>query len=89
MVSSTLLNKAVLAALPAATIALNLNVTTIGARDGHSTLECWQLDNPFSQSTTPGIAGTANAFLSDAANVSFTVIPSNFDGGLHNAPHNQ
>lgn len=84
-----LLKIAAFATLYAVAAALNLNITAIGARDGHSTLECWQLEIPFVESSVPGTAGSANAFLSDAANISYTIIPSNFDGGLHNAPRNQ
>ncbi|KAH8200811.1 hypothetical protein TruAng_005048 [Truncatella angustata] len=72
-----------------ATTALHLNITAIGARDGRSTLECWQLEEEFIISNTAGVAGSASSVLSDAANSSIVVIPSGFDGGLHNAPHNQ
>ncbi|KAI1866718.1 uncharacterized protein JN550_007571 [Neoarthrinium moseri] len=75
--------------LPLAVTALRLNVTAIGARDGRSTLECWQLETPFSQSTQPGTAGTAALLLSEATNITYTAIPSNFDGGFHNAPFYQ
>lgn len=69
--------------------ALKFNVTAIGASAGSSTIECWQADNPFSQSTQPGTSGSATAFLSEGANISYTIIPSAFDGGLHNAPFHQ
>lgn len=68
---------------------LRLNVTAIGAQDGASTLECWQVDSPFDISTDPGTAGSAVASLGSVANMSYTIIPSNYDGGVHNAPHNQ
>ncbi|KAI2630909.1 hypothetical protein GGR54DRAFT_176218 [Hypoxylon sp. NC1633] len=68
---------------------LQLNVTAIGARDGASTIECWQLEQPFDISTDPGTSGSAVAMLSSAANMSYTVLPSNYDGGLHNGPHKQ
>ncbi|OTB06055.1 hypothetical protein M426DRAFT_319129 [Hypoxylon sp. CI-4A] len=66
-----------------------LNVTAIGAQDGSSTLECWQLSNPFSSSGDPGTAGSAVAQLGTLSNLSYTVIPSSYDGGLHNAPYKQ
>ncbi|KAI2632618.1 hypothetical protein GGS26DRAFT_591058 [Hypomontagnella submonticulosa] len=68
---------------------LKLNVTAIGARDGLSTLECWQTDKPFNTSSQPGTAGTAIATLSNVSNLSYTIIPSDFDGGVHNAPYAQ
>ena len=68
---------------------IQFNVTAIGAKNGHSTLECWQLDTPVSISTAPGTAGSAVAFLGGTANASYTVLPPNFDGGIHNAPLNQ
>lgn len=69
--------------------ALRLNITVTGARNNASTIECWQLDNPFQSSATPGIAGSATTVLGEVANVSFTVVPAAFDGGLHTAPFNQ
>ena len=72
-----------------AAAALSLNVTAIGASNGASTLECWQMDTALSVSTTAGTAGSAEALLSDASNITYTVLPAAFDGGLHNAPCNQ
>ncbi|KAI3322019.1 hypothetical protein HD806DRAFT_536491 [Xylariaceae sp. AK1471] len=68
---------------------LKLNVTAIGARGGSSTLECWQMDQPFNTSTQPGISGSADTTLGSVSSLSYTIIPSQFDGGLHNAPQNQ
>ncbi|KAI0477557.1 hypothetical protein GGR56DRAFT_692223 [Xylariaceae sp. FL0804] len=68
---------------------LKLNVTAIGARDGSSTLECWQMDQAFSISAQPGTSGTAQTTLGSVDTLSYTVIPPNFDGGVHNAPQNQ
>jgi hypothetical protein len=84
-----LLYPVAVALLMPAVSCLNLNVTAIGAQDGHSTLECWQMDTPFNISTQPGTAGTAIATLSNVANLTYTILPSNFDGGVHNAPANQ
>jgi hypothetical protein len=69
--------------------ALKLNVTAIGARAGSSTLECWQVDQAFNTSNQPGTSGSAQAALGSVASISYTIIPSNFDGGIHNAPQNQ
>ncbi|KAI0453351.1 hypothetical protein F5B21DRAFT_479781 [Xylaria acuta] len=68
---------------------LKLNVTAIGARDGLSTLECWRMDQPFDTSTQPGTSGSAQAQLGNVSTLSYSILPSNFDGGLHNAPQNQ
>ncbi|KAI1774294.1 hypothetical protein F4818DRAFT_419524 [Hypoxylon cercidicola] len=83
-----LLQLALALSLPFAS-SLQLNVTAIGARDGASTLECWQMDNPFDTSSTPGTSGTAVAMLSNVSTLSYSIIPSAFDGGLHNAPFAQ
>lgn len=78
-------------ALPSASLvpALSLNITTIGAANNASTLECWQMDTPFESAAIPGITGSATALIGNAANISYTVLPAAFDGGLHNAPLNQ
>lgn len=68
---------------------LNLNVTALGAANGASTLECWQMNAPFSISTEAGTAGSASASLGGLANFTYAVIPAGYDGGLHNAPRNQ
>lgn len=69
--------------------ALRLNITVTGAANNASTIECWQLDNPFQSSATPGIRGSATSVLGEVANISLTVVPPAFDGGLHTAPFNQ
>ncbi|KAI1825886.1 hypothetical protein F4861DRAFT_500230 [Xylaria intraflava] len=68
---------------------MKLNVTAIGAQYGSSTLECWQMDAPFVVSSEPGTAGSAQAPLGNVANISYSILPANFDGGVHNAPHAQ
>ncbi|KAH9892960.1 hypothetical protein F4778DRAFT_749022 [Xylariomycetidae sp. FL2044] len=70
-------------------VSLKLNVTAIGAQDGSSTLECWQVDQPFNVSTEPGTSGSAQVTLGGVETLSYSIIPSQFDGGIHNAPHNQ
>lgn len=63
-----------------------LNITTISASYGESTIECWRLASPFTTSSTPGTSGTAVISLGQAGKVSYLSIPPHFDGGLHNAP---
>lgn len=69
--------------------ALSLNITVTGAANNASTIECWQMDTPFASSATPGVSGSATALIGKAANITFTVVPAGFDGGLHRAPFNQ
>lgn len=69
--------------------ATSLNITAIGAQNGASTLECWEMEAPFSISTTPGINGSASVVLGEVANLSYIVTPPGLDGGFHNAPYNQ
>ncbi|EFY84552.1 hypothetical protein J3459_013583 [Metarhizium acridum] len=64
----------------------NLNLTALSARDGESTLECWQLANPFQQTTESGITGSLQLSLGELANASYSVVPARFDGGFHHAP---
>ncbi|CAJ2509353.1 Uu.00g143790.m01.CDS01 [Anthostomella pinea] len=68
---------------------LYLNVTALGAADGASTIECWQVKSPFVIATDAGTAGSAIAQLGNVANLSYLAIPPNFDGGLHRAPAKQ
>ncbi|KAF5122512.1 hypothetical protein E5D57_012993 [Metarhizium anisopliae] len=63
-----------------------LNLTALTAADGESTLECWQLANPFRQSTESGITGSLQLSLGELANATYSVIPARFDGGFHHAP---
>ena len=64
----------------------HLNVSVIAAAKDKSTLECWQLSAPFVQSSTAGTSGAAVTQLGDVGTASYTLIPPQFDGGLHNAP---
>ncbi|KAL1603599.1 hypothetical protein SLS60_005187 [Paraconiothyrium brasiliense] len=64
----------------------HLNITAIGAADGRSTIECWQITRPFDISADPGTAGTKAQQLGDTTNLTFTILPPKFDGGIHNAP---
>ncbi|KZZ96484.1 hypothetical protein AAL_03713 [Moelleriella libera RCEF 2490] len=67
------------------TPALNLTAVTGDGR-GESTLECWQLANPFIASTEGGLAGSLQLALGQLGNASYNVIPGRFDGGFHHAP---
>jgi hypothetical protein len=66
--------------------AIHFNLTSISAANGKSTIECWQIQKPFDVSTDPGTAGTMSQQLGDLTNLTFTILPPKFDGGLHNAP---
>lgn len=70
-------------------LALYLNITAIGAQNGASTLECWEMETPFSTSTTPGTNGSASVILGNVTSLSYTITPPGLDGGWHNAAHNQ
>lgn len=69
--------------------ALQLNITALGAADQASTLECWQMDTPFSISAQQGTAGSAQLQLGNTSTMSYSVLPAQFDAGVHNAPANQ
>ncbi|KAI5921250.1 hypothetical protein F4810DRAFT_722721 [Camillea tinctor] len=68
---------------------ISLNFTAIGAHDGSSTLECWQMEAPFDVSASSGTVGEATAKLGNVANITYGVLPPSVPGALHNAPHNQ
>ena len=63
-----------------------LNITAISAENNRSTIECWQLAAPSTAPSTPGIVGSTVTSLGPAGNLSYTILPPHFDGGLHNAP---
>ncbi|KAM7199784.1 hypothetical protein V8F20_005654 [Naviculisporaceae sp. PSN 640] len=70
--------------------ALKFNVTALSANKHRvSTIECWQMDTPFTVSTDAGIAGSASISLGNVTNLVYTVLPAGFDGGVHVAPKNQ
>lgn len=56
------LSTLLVAALATARVAhgLSLNISALSASNGQSTLECWQMDTPFSISTEAGTAGSAS-----------------------------
>ena len=63
-----------------------LNITTIATANRKSTLECWQLTAPFVQSSQAGTAGAVVAQLGETGATSYSLLPPQFDAGLHNAP---
>lgn len=63
-----------------------LNITTIGAANGKSKVECWQINAPFVQSSQAGTAGAVVAQLCETGATSYLLLPPHFDGGFHNAP---
>jgi len=63
----------------------SLNLTAIAASNGSSVLECWQFPG-FAASAQAGTSGALNLFLGDTANMSYTIIPARFNGGVHTAP---
>jgi len=75
-----------LAPIAASQVVQALNITTLAAVDGSSTLECWQLNAPTIASTEPGTVGLMATALGTAGDVTYKVIPAGYDGGLHNAP---
>lgn len=64
-------------------------ITAISAANGHSTIECWQLETPVEFSSVPGTNGASNTLLGPVTSAEYTMIPSHFDGGIHNAPRAQ
>lgn len=85
----TLLAAAVLLLQPTIVAALQLNITALGAANNASTLECWQIDTPFAISTQPGTVGSAQLQLGNTSTLSYSVLPAEFDAGVHSAPANQ
>ncbi|MCJ1227600.1 hypothetical protein MMC12_004256 [Toensbergia leucococca] len=63
-----------------------LNVTAILGKNGVSVLECWALIPAFVTSSQSGTTGAKSLALGNVANVTYTVLPPQFDGGAHNAP---
>lgn len=86
IVSLSIWTASVLALPTTYPIPSRLNITTIGAANGKSTLECWQLSAPLVPSSQPGTAGAAIAQLGETGATSYTLLPPHYDGGLHNAP---
>jgi hypothetical protein len=74
--------------------ASTLNITTLGAKNRRSTLECWALEPGFKISSQTGTSGSQVLNLGPigggcTGNASYAVLPAGFDGGQHNAPAQQ
>lgn len=69
--------------------AARLNMTAIGAHNGTSRFECWELDAPFVSSNQTGLVDTRTTALGGVAEMTYNVVPASFDGGFHPAPCNQ
>jgi hypothetical protein len=81
---------AILAFLAASAVAdLRLNITAIGAEDGFSTLECWEVDSPFYTSGDSATVGASVAHLGNVSTLSWSVVPPGQNVGPHNTPYNQ
>ena len=79
-----------LAFLAASALAhLRLNTTAIGAQNGFSTLECWEVDSPFYTSGDSATVGSSVAHLGNVSTLSWSVVPPGQYVGSHNAPYNQ
>ncbi|KAI0179818.1 hypothetical protein GGR52DRAFT_568589 [Hypoxylon sp. FL1284] len=89
MRSSSILLSALAALMPATASAadtIKLNVTAISARDGVSTLECWQMDRPLEIPTQSDLPGSIRGVLSNVSTVTYTVLPPKYDSPVHPAP---
>jgi len=65
---------------------LRATALTTNPSTNTSIFQCWQFASPFNSSSVPGIAGSLALNLDISKELTYTVIPPNFDGGLHNAP---
>lgn len=77
---------ALLAVLLQPSVALQLNITALSAANNASILECWQMDTPFTISTQQGTSGSAQLQLGNTSTMSYSVLPAEYDAGVHNAP---
>lgn len=78
-----------LLALVGTTLATRLNITAIGAHNGMSRFECWELDAPFMGSNQTGFEDTRATSLGDVSRMTYNVFPAGYDSRLHRAPANQ
>ncbi|KAB5515620.1 hypothetical protein GE09DRAFT_576139 [Coniochaeta sp. 2T2.1] len=67
---------------------LRLNVTAIGAANGVSTLECWEVDSPFHTSSDSATKGASVAILGNVSTLTWAVMPPGHVD-QHNTPYNQ
>jgi hypothetical protein len=54
--------------------------------NNHTHIQCWNLTVPFARSSTPGVSGTQALTIPHTANLTYSILPPRYDGGLHNAP---
>ena len=54
--------------------------------NNHTHIQCWNLTVPFVRSSTPGVSGTQALLIPHTANLTYSILPPRYDGGLHNAP---
>ncbi|EJD36632.1 hypothetical protein AURDEDRAFT_188330 [Auricularia subglabra TFB-10046 SS5] len=69
--------------------ARTLNITALTGHKGQSALECWSMHPPFTESGQEGTAGALTMQLGNLANASYSILPPQFNAGLHNAPNVQ
>lgn len=89
MRGSRLFNFAFFLAAQRPVLSTKLNVTVVGAANGHSRFECWEIDAPFVSSTQPGVVGSHTTSLGDVANITYNVLPAGYDSPDHVAPYYQ
>lgn len=89
MRSSRLFNLAFFLAAQKPVVSTKLNVTALGAANGQSRFECWELDAPFVSSTQPGVVGSHTTSLGNVTNITYNVVPAGYDSEPHTAPSHQ
>lgn len=67
----------------------HLNVTAIGASDGLSRFECWQMNAPFSISNDKATKGAGIAQLGNVSNLIWSIGYPGQTVAAHTAPFNQ
>jgi hypothetical protein len=72
-----------------ATAELLFNVTAVGAQNGLSTIECWEVNAPFDVSEDQATAGSSVAHLGDVKSMSLSFAQPGEEPGAHTAPTNQ
>lgn len=68
---------------------LRLNITAVGAENGVSTIECWEMDSPSYLHDNSDVAGTEATHLGNVSTMSWAVSPPGQYVAGHNAPTNQ
>ncbi|KAH6633784.1 hypothetical protein C7974DRAFT_178065 [Boeremia exigua] len=73
----------------AQTNATYLTLPALVTIDNRTAIQCWRFTTPFKTSTVPGTIGAQSLTLANATNLSYTILPPRFNGGLHTAPRPQ